>query len=132
MPKFERPRRFEVYRANPEGIGDVFVLILSDDIINALRPVVVACALEPMTPEPDLRLPTYAPLPPEDTGLDGAVAASPASPFTLPKNALAERFSVLPRRTQSRVDRAVRLTFGYEEWPDLEPLGMSALPEGSP
>lgn len=117
ISKFERPRRFEIYRANPRGIGDLQVLILSDDIANALRSVVVACTLEPATKEMDLRLPTYVFLPPAETGLESEVVASPASPFTLPKNALVERLLVLPHKARQRVDTAVRLVFGYEDWP---------------
>lgn len=117
MPRFERPRRFEVYRANPEGIGDLMVLVLSDDIINALRSVVIACALDPAVQGSVPDLPTYVRLCAEDAGLDSPVVASPASPFTLPKNALVERFSTLPRKARAEVDRAIRLALGYEDWP---------------
>lgn len=93
------------------------VLILSDDVANALRSVVIACALDPASKELDLSLPTYALLTRGETGLDYEAVASPASPFTLPKNALVERLSLLPRRAQQRVDGAIRLVFGYDEWP---------------
>jgi len=65
----------------------------------------------------DLSLPTYAILAAEESGLESEAVASPASPFTLPKAGLVERFSTLPRKAQLRVDRAIRLVFGYEEWP---------------
>lgn len=65
----------------------------------------------------DLSLPTYALLSADESGLESEAVASPASPFTLPKGALVERFSTLPRKTQLRVDRAIRLVYGYEEWP---------------
>ncbi len=115
--KFERPQRFELYRANPQGLADMHVLILSDDVPNALRSVVVACALDPAAKELALGLPTYVLLPRGETGLDYEAVASLASPFTLPKNALVERLFLLPRKAQQRVDGAIRLVFGYEEWP---------------
>lgn len=106
-----------MYRANPQGIGELSILILSDDIANALRSVVVACALDPMSPEMDLRLPTYVLLRPMETGLELEMVASPASPFTLPKAALVERLGVLPRQARIKVDAAIQLVFGYQEWP---------------
>lgn len=62
-------------------------------------------------------MPTYVILVHEETGLDSEVVASPASPFTLPKNALVERLAVLSRKAQLRVDTAIKLVYGYEEWP---------------
>lgn len=115
--KFDRPRKFEVYRANLDVIGEMDILVLSDDIINALRSVIVACSLETMTGRFDLRLPTYVLLSPEETGLPQETVASPASPFTLPKKSLVERFSTLSRKSQPGIDSAVRLAFGYEDWP---------------
>ena len=116
-PKFERPRRFEVYRANPQGIGDLRILVLSDDVPNALRSVVIACSLDAVAKGMNLKLPTYVVLRPEETGLDAEIVASPASPFTLPKNSLVQKSGSLPRAAQRRVDMALRLAFGYEEWP---------------
>lgn len=66
----------------------------------------------------DLSLPTYVFLAREETGLGGEVVAYPASPFTLPKNALVERLGALSRKAQLRVDAAIRLVFGYDEWPE--------------
>lgn len=82
-----------------------------------MRSVVVACTLEASAQGMNLSLPTYVLLASEETGLESEVVATPASPFTLPKGALVDRFSVLSRRTQSHVDKALRLAFGYEEWP---------------
>lgn len=84
---------------------------------NALRGVVVACSLDAPSPEMDLTLPTYVLLTAEESGVGSALVASPASPFTLPKNALVEREGGLARRTQGRVDEALRLVFGYRDWP---------------
>lgn len=91
--------------------------MLSDDIPNALRSVVVGCSVEPFSEEFDLRLPTYALLSPAETGLDSEAVATPGSPFTIPKNALVERRGFLPRKAQNKVDAALRLVFGYTEWP---------------
>lgn len=93
------------------------MLVLSDDIPNALRSVIIACSLEPVSDAMDLRLPTYARLSPQESGLGEEVVASPASPFTLPKAALVERLSTLQRKARQRVDAALRLALGYEEWP---------------
>lgn len=97
--------------------GDARILTLSDDIANTLRSVVIVCALNPVARGMDLSLPTYVILAPGESGLESEVSASPASPFTLPKDALVERFSTLPRKAQLRVDKAIRLVLGYEEWP---------------
>ena len=117
MQKFERPRQFEVYRANPKGIGDINVLVLSDGILNALRSVIIVCSLDPLLESHDVNLPTYVLLPREETGLETEAVASPASPFTLPKNALVEKLSILPRKSQAKIDLALRLAFGYADWP---------------
>jgi len=93
------------------------VLVLSDDIPNALRSVIVACSLDPNSKAFDVRLPTYVPLSAQEAGLASEVVASPASPFTLPKSALVELLSVLARRAQARVETALRLVFGFEDWP---------------
>lgn len=115
-PAFSRPRRFEVYQANAHGL-DFFALALSDDIPNALRPVIVACSLEPLEKGMDLGLPTWVVLPGRETGLPFDAVASPGSPMTLPKNALVERIGLLPPRARAAVDQALRLIFGYEDWP---------------
>lgn len=65
----------------------------------------------------DLSLPTYVLLGLEETGLEAVVVASPASPFTLPKNSLVERLAGLSRGARQRVDAAIRLAYGFEEWP---------------
>lgn len=116
MARFERPKRFEVYRANALGV-DFYALVLSDDVPNALRPVVAACSLEPVEKGMDLGLPTIVPLRPSSTGLPFEAVAGPGSPMTLPKNALVERIGFLPREAKAAVDRAFRLVFGYEDWP---------------
>lgn len=79
--------------------------------------MVIACALDPVEGAMDLSLPTYARLGPQESGLEAEVVASPASPFTLPKAALVERLSALPRKARQRVDTALRLALGYEDWP---------------
>ena len=67
--------------------------------------------------EMELSLPTYVILAHTETGLDFETVASPASPFTLPKNALVERLGALSRKAQLRVDASIRLAYGYEELP---------------
>lgn len=116
MARVERPRRFEVFRASAFGV-DFFALVLSDDLPNALRPVVVACALEPLEKTADIDLPTWVALAAPETGLDFDAVASPGSPVTLPKNALVELVGRLPTRSRGAVDRALRLVYGYEDWP---------------
>ncbi len=116
MARFDRPRRFEIFQANALEL-DLSVLILSDDIPNALRSVVVACVLEPLTKAARLDLPTIVSLAASDTGLSFDAYASPGSPATLPKNALVERVGRLSTRSRGAVDRALRLVYGYEDWP---------------
>lgn len=116
MPRFDQPKRFDVFRATALGV-DLFVLVLSDDLPNALRPVVVACSLERLEKGADIGLPTWVPLGAPETGLEFDAVASPGSPVTLPKNALVERIGRLPTRARGAVDRALRLVYGYEDWP---------------
>ena len=118
MTRFERPRRFEIYKANAHGL-DFFALVLSDDIANALRSVVVVCSLEPLEKGMNLDLPTIVRLSPSDTSLSFDTAASPGSPITLPKNALVEGVGRLSVRTRRAVDEAFCLVFGYADWPGL-------------
>ena len=116
MARLDRPRRFDVFRASAFDL-DLNVLILSDDIPNALRSVVVACALEPPAKGARLDLPTVVFLGASETGLGVDTLASPGSPMTLPKNALIERVGRLSTSSRGAVDRAVRLVYGYEDWP---------------
>lgn len=116
MPSFDRPKRFEVFRANVFDV-DTFVLILSDDVPNALRRVVVACALGRLEQPMEPGLPTRVELPAASTGLPFNAAASPGSPLTLPKNALVERIGQVSGFDRAAVDRVIRLTYGYEDWP---------------
>lgn len=116
MARFDRPRRFEIYQASAMEL-DLAVLILSDDIPNALRSVVVACVLEPSTKTAIVDLPTIVSLAASETGLAFDAYTSPGSPATLPKNALVERVGRLSTRARGDVDRAMRLVYGYEDWP---------------
>ncbi|MBI4425422.1 MAG: type II toxin-antitoxin system PemK/MazF family toxin [Elusimicrobia bacterium] len=113
---FDRPRRFEIFRASVAR-AELFVLVLSDDIPNALRRVVVVSTLSPREEPFGPSVPTRVPLSASATGLAFEGVTSPASPMTIPKNALVERLGRLAGPERSSVDRAIRLTFGYEEWP---------------
>lgn len=116
MPPFDRPRRFELYRANAFE-SDLLVLVLSEDIPNALRRVVVACELVARGPAELPALPTRVELSRSATGLAFDAVAWPGSPITLPKAALVERLGRLSGPERHGVDRAIRLTYGYEDWP---------------
>jgi len=113
---FDRPRRFEVFRASAQGL-DFYALVLSDDIPNALRSVVVACSLEPLEEGADLHLPTRVARAAQDTGAPFDAVASPGSPITIPKNAIVERLGRLAAPFRAAVDRALRLVYGCEDWP---------------
>lgn len=77
----------------------------------------IACALEPVAKGMDVSLPTCALLAAEESGLASETVATAASPFTLPKGALTERLGVLARKAQGRIDKAIRLAYGYDDWP---------------
>lgn len=116
MAPFERPKRFEVFKAVVFD-SELFVLVLSDDVPNALRRVVVACALGRREGTLEPGIPTRLEFPAAATGLPFDAVGSPASPITIPKNALVEKLGLISGSDRAAVDRAIRLTYGYEDWP---------------
>ena len=116
MAVLDRPRRFETFRASVQDI-ELAVVILSDDIPNAVRQVVVACELVPLEGGAIIGAPTWVTLAKGETGLPVASAANPGSPVTIPKNALIERLGRVSAFERAALDRAIRLPYGYEDWP---------------